>query len=68
MPDDEEMPDAEDTLTSELISELKDMDETEARDMREQQLPYWKAFRRSYSKLKYRQRDLVQSIIDEADK
>jgi hypothetical protein len=67
MPDMEDM-DSEDKLISDLISELKDMDETEARDMREQQLPYWKAFRRSYSKLKYSQRDLVQSIIIEEDK
>jgi len=63
MPD---MTDLEDKLISELISELKDMDEKEARDMQEQ-IAYWKAFRLAYSQLKWSQRDHVQSIIDEED-
>jgi hypothetical protein len=54
------MPDMEDTLISELI---KDMDEKEAQE----QIAYWKAFRRSYSKLNCSQRDRVQSIINEED-
>ena len=63
------MPDLtdEDKLISELISELKDMDEKEARDMQEQ-IAYWKAFRLAYSKLKCSPRDQVQSIINEEDK
>jgi 3-methyladenine DNA glycosylase AlkD len=65
MPDMEDM-DSEDKLISELISELKDMDEQEARDMQEQ-IAYWKAFRLAYSQLKCLPRDLVQSIIDEED-
>ena len=60
------MPDMEDTLISELIEAGKDMDEKEARDLQEQ-IAYWKAFRLAYSKLKWSQRDLVQSIINEED-
>lgn len=53
-------------LISELISDIKDMDEKEARDLQEQ-ITYWKAFRLAYSKLKWSQRDQVQSIIAEED-
>ena len=63
------MPDLsdEDKLISDLISDIKDMDEKEACDM-QGQITYWKAFRRSYAKLKWSQRDQVQSIINEEDK